>query len=357
VRVLILDTCYPGFLREHYERSPELRAAPYRIQWEALMARHFGTADAYSHYLRELGHEAHEVVANCRPLQLAWAREHGLRPSWLRRHIAPETVLLAQAEWFAPDVVYVQDLRAFSPKLLGRLRALAPTVGQTASELPGAETLAELDLIVTSFPHYVERLTALGHATEYLRIGFDPRVLVALGDIADERGAVFVGSLVPGKQHTHGNALLAAAAERVEIDFWGPGAESWPESSPIRRRHHGDAWGLDMYRVLAGARVALNRHIDVAGEYANNMRLYEATGVGTALVTDAKRNLAELFEPGSELLTYSTADELAEQARRLLSDDDERTAIARAGQARTLRDHTYAQRMRELVEILAARGV
>ena len=35
-----------------------------------------------------------------------------------------------------------------------------------------------------------------------------------------------------------------------------------------------------------------------------------------------------------------------------LAREDERHAIARAGQARTLRDHTYRRRMEELVEIL-----
>ena len=60
-----------------------------------------------------------------------------------------------------------------------------------------------------------------------------------------------------------------------------------------------------MYRVLARSKIALNRHIDVAEDHANNMRLYEATGVGTFLITDAKRNLSELFEPGEEVVTYA----------------------------------------------------
>jgi spore maturation protein CgeB len=229
-------------------------------------------------------------------------------------------------------------------------------VGQTASELPGPETLAELDLIVTSFPHYVERLGAQGYTTAYLRLGFDPRVFSSLGARRPEFDVVFVGSLAPGRQHVRGNALLAAAAEELDIDFWGPGGESWPPCSAIRARHHGELWGDDMYRVVASAKVALNRHIDVAEGYANNMRLYEATGVGTLLVTDAKENLADLFEPGREVLTYADVGELVAAVRRMLSDDDERNAIARAGQERTLREHTYAERMRELAEILAAHG-
>ena len=109
---------------------------------------------------------------------------------------------------------------------------------------------------------------------------------------------------------------------------------------------------MDMYRALARSRVTLNRHINVAENNANNMRLYEATGVGAMLLTDRKDNLHELFDIGREVVTYSSKEEAAELARHYLDHPDEAADIAKAGQARTLREHTYAQRMRELVPIL-----
>ena len=130
------------------------------------------------------------------------------------------------------------------------------------------------------------------------------------------------------------------------------GADSLDADSPIRARHHGEVWGLDMYRALARSRITLNRHINVAENYANNMRLYEATGVGALLLTDRKDNLGELFEIGKEVVAYSSSEEAAELIRYYLAHPDEAQAIARAGQARTLREHTYRQRMEELVPIL-----
>jgi spore maturation protein CgeB len=82
------------------------------------------------------------------------------------------------------------------------------------------------------------------------------------------------------------------------------------------------------------------------------MRLYEATGVGSLLLTNEGSNLTELFQPGSEVVTYADVDDLVEKARHYLAHEDERRTIAAAGQARTLRDHTYEVRMRELAEIL-----
>jgi spore maturation protein CgeB len=147
--------------------------------------------------------------------------------------------------------------------------------------------------------------------------------------------------------------VLAQAAKELPVQFWGYDLRGWAPWSPLRRRYNGEAWGIEMFRLLASARTVLNRHIADAGEYANNMRLYEATGVGSLLVTDAKTNLSDLFEPGSEVVTYRTADELVAQVRDYLADDAGRHHIAAAGQARTLRDHTYEVRMRELTAILA----
>jgi hypothetical protein len=356
MRILIVDTYYPAFLASHYEANPGLAQGSYEEQWRSLMGRFFGTGDAYSHYLAPIGHEAHEVVANAAPLQRAWAKEHGQRMSLVDRirHRPSASLLLAQAEWFRPDVVYVQDMgflrRETAVALKARSRLL---VGQIASEPPDESLLREYDLVLTSFPHFVSRFRALGLASEYFKIGFDPRVLDALGGVEPCYGAVFVGAL--GRlQHARGNVLLERASELTSIEFWGySDVPSEPPSSLVPR-YHGEAWGLDMFRILAKARIALNRHIDVAENYANNMRLFEGTGVGALLLTDAKQNLGELFDVGREVLAYHDERELADAVEHYLAHDDERAAIAAAGQKRTLEVHTYSVRMEELAAILEA---
>lgn len=349
MRVLIVDTCYQAFLSSHYHRHEGLVERTYDEQWHSLMGTFFGTADAYSHYLGELGHTAHEVVVDCEPLQRAWAREHGL-PAQTRA----EDVLLLQVEDFAPDVVYLQNLSVLSDEAMRAIRRSGALVaGQIAIEPPDTPRLRMFDLVLTSFPHFVDRFRSAGVASEYFRIGFDPRVVDHLGAVSLDRDVVFVGAL-NAVRHRSGNQALARAARKVPIEFFGYDLRGQSPWSPVRRRYRGESWGLDMYRVLASSRIVLNRHIGAAREYANNMRLYETTGVGSLLLTDSKVNLAELFEPGAEVATYRDADDLVAQARRYLSDDGARREVAAAGHARTMRDHTYAIRMRELVEILEA---
>ena len=60
--------------------------------------------------------------------------------------------------------------------------------------------------------------------------------------------------------------------------------------------------------VLRDSRITLNHHGNVPA-FANNLRLYEATGVGTLLITDWKPDLHEVFEPGKEVVAYRSTGE------------------------------------------------
>lgn len=357
MRVIILDTVYGAFLDAHYAADSGLGRRPYSEQWHSIMGAGFGTSDAYSHFLAASGHDAHEIIANCVPLQAAWAAEHGMRTRWSllrggRRRLF-DTVL-AQVDDYDPDVVYVQDLRAFEPRELRAFRGPGRLlVAQLGTEPPDEGTLRSFDLITTCLPQFVPWLRGLGIDAELFRIGFDSRMLERV-EIGEREGVVFVGSLLRPRWE-EAIDRIAAAAEDVEIDFYGYGAETWPEESPVRRRYRGEAWGMDMCRVLARSQIALNRHGDVAGDFATNMRLYEATGMGALLVTDDKRNLGDLFEVGGEVVAYRSSDELVAKIRYFRQHDDERESIAAAGQRRTLAEHSYAVRMQELAAILSAR--
>lgn len=376
MRIAVVDTYYPAFLARLYGERPDLAAQPYEVQHAALMGAFFGTADSFGVHLRALGHEATDLVVNCDPLQQRWAEERGLLRAERRlvarmpgpagplaRRRVQRRIALAQIAELDPDVVYCHNLAFFARAELDRLRRAGRlVVGQIASPLPPLRLVEGFSLILSSFPHFVERLRARGLDAEYFRLAIDARVLDRLRADGVDPGAgserehevVFVGGVHP-QVHRRGTELLERVCARRRVDVWGYGAEALAPGSPILRHFHGEAWGLEMYRVLASARVALNRHIDVAEGYANNMRLYEATGMGALLLTDTGSNLAELFEPGRECVAYRDPDELDAELDRLLADHDARRAIAAAGQRRTLSEHTYERRMAELVGILERR--
>lgn len=369
MKIAIVDTYYGAFLTDCYRRGAPAPEANYSVQHDALTDACFGTSDFYSRHLNMLGHPTDDLIVNAAPLQTAWATEHSVRFSrlalnvpfrafrlpivgpWLASLPGLVEIAVAQIEELKPDVLYCQDLSFFPPDAVARLRRVVRlVVGQNASPLPPEPFLRSFDLILTSFPHVVPRLRAMGIDSEYFRIGFDTKILDRLGSPNKTLGATFVG----GISRHHGKALstLEYLARETPIEFFGYGADRLDANSAIKSKHHGEVWGLDMYGALARSRVTLNRHIDTAENNANNMRLYEATGVGTMLITDMKDNLHELFDIGKEVVAYSSPEEAADLIRYYLAHDDQAQAIARAGQARTLQEHTYEGRMRELVPIL-----
>ena len=136
-------------------------------------------------------------------------------------------------------------------------------------------------------------------------------------------------------------------------------------ATPITRAVNlGPAYGLNLYRLIRTSRITFDVRgtietsdgagavQDLAGRETANMRLFEATGLGTCLMTEHYDNLTELFEPGKEIVTYSSERDLTEKLRHYLAHEDERQAIAAAGLARCQRDHSMAARAREFDAII-----
>jgi spore maturation protein CgeB len=373
-RFLIVNTDYRGFLAALYAEHSGLENAPYAEQLTARNASLFGVSDFYPRNLAELGHPSIEVSINNRPMQAAWAREHGLRAPAvdaprlvLRRGIVPwivrdqsiwmEEVLAAQIEEFRPDVILTHSLSDLRPRFWKRMRKhYRLLAGQIASPLSSDINLAPFDLMLSSLPNFVERFRKAGLHSELFRLAFDPRVLDKVqhrepGADDDPPIAVsFVGSV--SRHHAGRLKWLEEVCRQTPVAVWGQGIDSLPKDSAIRRAYRGAAWGIEMFRILRRSRISLNHHIEIAGPYANNMRLYETTGIGALLLTDWKENLVEMFDPGTEVAVYRTSAECVEAIGYYLDHEAERAETARAGHERTLRQHTYRQRMSQLVRIV-----
>lgn len=366
-RFLIINTDYDEFLKWLYSQNPDLDTKPYREQMRVRNESLFGVADFYSSNLANLGHEAYDIHVNNEMLQKAWAEEHGVRLKsnlqWqfsLKRKIIPWVsrmqdqwiydILLAQIKHYKPDVILNHDI-GLSSRFF---REVKPNfhflVGQYAAPLPHKQDLSVYDLILSSLPNFVDYFRQQGKKSKFFRLGFEPDVLNQLGEEKRVVAVSFVGSL--SSFHASRVKWLDTICQNVNVGIWGNGTDGLRKQSHVLNSHQGTVWGLEMYRILRSSKITLNHHIDLAGSYANNMRLFETTGVGSLLITDWKKNLHEMFELGREVVAYRSPQECVEMIQYYLEHDDEREAIAHAGQQRTLQDHTYLQRMQELVGII-----
>lgn len=392
MRILIVDHYYPAFLNSFYGSRPDLESATHEQNQAALSAGLFGESAFEVDALRSLGHEADDVIVNAYSLRKAWAREHGMaigaekrwqlrrrrglipwvarkadgswgwttrraRVPWFSR--APDaawmwSALLTQVRDYRPDVVHIACMDTLPERVVAEVAgSVRLVVGQIAAEPPSDRGFGNYGFVVSSIPDLVSRFRAMGIASEWLPLAFEPSVRRHIPEVERDIPVSFVGSF--STDHPQRADIVDAVARAGPLQTWTASRWALPVGSPIARSVQGQAFGIEMYRVMARSRITLNTHAAVAGKDANNLRLYEATGMGALLVTEARSNLGELFEVGKEVVTYGSPQEAAELVRHYLDHPDEARVIAAAGQARTLRDHTWTNRMERLSRMFEER--
>jgi spore maturation protein CgeB len=225
--------------------------------------------------------------------------------------------------------------------------------------------------MLTSIDGMAQEFRRNGIQADVLHHSFERSTLEAVAPLKRDVPVSFAGGL--GSLHPERVEMVETLLRRTPMEVWGAKGtvrlkdrvRSWLAVAGIPQKHklrartlalrypgrvHDPVFGRDYYRVLARSKIVVNRHIDCAGDWASNMRMFEATGMGACLVTDNKKNLGDLFKPGVECVAYDGLDDCVEKIKYLLKHDAEREAIAAAGQRRTLRDHRFDQRVAAMAE-------
>lgn len=405
MRLQKIGTYYASLLKQFYARHPALAAQPYPAQHAALMHECFGSSDFWTFALNRLGYITDEVVANAEPMQRRWASENELtydENNWVLE------IAAAQVKAFRPDVLIVADYVTFTAEFLRRLRSQCASIrlvlGGCGSPYSDPSVFHQYDIVISPIPELVQHFKQNGHRSYHVNHAFEPRVLERIDVKASPTADfAFLGSVVKSSQfHIEREKILLDLIEQSDLQIWSDvqrassrqrrnvRARQWAydglravervgvpqslltaaplirkvsrwQSRPalsqsvddrIARRARPPLFGLAMFQQLHDSKVALNTHIDISPINASNMRLFEATGVGTCLLTDWKPNLRELFEPDVEVLTYRDAAECVEKVRYILAHESQRRAVAAAGQRRALRDHNFDSRAARIDEII-----
>jgi hypothetical protein len=403
VKLLRLCTVYPDYLKSFYGKRPGLAGESFQEQDEAIMYDAFGWADFWKNPLKSMGYETADVVANAESLQRAWAEESGIKQpgkDWLER------LALARIEKFKPDILFINDYVTFKRSWIDTVRSSCPSIklvlGWCGAPFPDVEVFRGYDAVLSCVPELVETFQHMGHRSYHLNHAFDPKVLDRIsGAEKVPHDFTFVGQI--NRQsgfHLDREKILLYLAGRTPLTIFSISSRPGPAKHfmaflrkgvhsmhsglsrlgvpedllsciplvsrgprysdhpflpvhPLLGRHlRPGVFGLDMFRVLRDSSVTFNRHLNISVHSSSNMRMFEATGVGTCLLTDHMERTARLFEPDYEVVTYRSAEECAEKALYLLEHPAQRGEIALAGQRRALKDHNYDLRAGDLDRII-----
>jgi hypothetical protein len=366
-KVLIVDTVYHQALLDFEKSISTFDSIDYSREISRFFCSRFGTSDVYSFYLNKLGFDSQTLIVNSIYLQNLWEKKF-LGKSKIRSssnlisyatrlpvlgdffgNLSPfHKILLNQVSYYKPDIIYFQDLNFMTIDLLLKLKKMGILlIGQIASPLPSTSKLKLYDHVYSSLPNLIDEIDSLGISSSFLPIGFDERVLNEIEFPKKTFPISFVGGI--SSIHASTIPLLETISKKhKDLTIYGYGKNHIKRNCELISKHMGTAWGLDMYKVIAGSYITLNRHSEISKNYANNMRLFESTGIGTLLLTDNKTNLADYFRVNEEILVYDSPEDATEKILWAFQNPELSKRIAFEGQRRTLRCHTYEKIINDL---------
>ena len=386
------------YLNYYYLKNPDIKNRSYWEQYKSLMDDCFGWANFFQKNFEKIGIEAWEIIANAVPLQRAWANENGTDKNGFE-------LLIFQLESFKPDIIFIQDSQSLEERWIRYIRERIPELKKIIGWIcsPFSAEILELyrhfDFTITCSPLFYKNLNRKGLKAYNMNHAFESTILEKIPSIDEqEKDLVFIGSLIAGRDfhdlrlsiieslinynielevysNITNDSLLSLIKKKSsylitklvqslkikkllqlrkiqEITVLKEIPRNTKFSERLKNMIKEPVYGLDMYKILADSKITLNIHGGVAGDYAANRRLYEATGVGSCLITDMKKNLNDFFKIDSEIVSFTSPEEFVEKVKWLKDHPKEREAIAKAGQLRTLRDHTMEVRIQELDEII-----
>lgn len=388
MKVFTITRDYQGLLDHLHRADSSLSRRPYQEQKHHRDSLFIGVASSYEHHLRKRGIDAFTVYFNNVSMQQAWAAERetsvprarsdlrlavervvrerlrlspGVRAA-IRQVVPPPQsdrrlyeILGKQIDEYRPNVILNLAMETVDADFLAEKKLdqrIHLLVGQIAAPLPRPSQIQSYDLVLTSLPNLARTVAQMGVNSAFLPLAFDARVYESVNPIPFMRRGVptsFVGSLT--SNHSMRDSLLTdLALAGIDLQLWGDGFQPSTANRMLRERYVASAWGLDMYRILSNSRITLNVHIDLAQDFANNLRLFEATGMGALLVTDKKKNLDQYFSIDEEVVTYSNSEEAIDKIHFLNRNPDAAARIAEAGRRRTLTEHNFETVTHSLVQ-------
>lgn len=237
-----------------------------------------------------------------------------------------------------------------TPVTLARLDA-----GETVSYLPDGG-LSSFDLVLSytggaALGELQQRLGArrvaplYGHADPEVHRPTTPQARFA-SDLS------YLGTFAADRQRTLEQLFIEAARLRPGCRFM-LGGSGYPQAFPW----HDNIWFVhhvppsEHSAFYCSSRLTLNvtRRDMAAMGYCPSGRLFEAAACGTPLLTDRWAGLEHFYEPGQELLTAHSPEEVL---AALDLTNAELECMARRARERTLEEHSSAKRASELVVLL-----
>ena len=410
---------YPGVERQYLTRiNPNWLSQSYLEQKAIWDAQFYVYGDSLSYWMKRRGNEAMDIVVDSISLQSSWARERNIDIStdtWRLDTILAQIGMYKPDVLYLQDIHAIpanvrKDLKIIFPFI----KVIVIFRGYPGGNLSYLANFCDADLLLVGAPQLVDKFSQLGSEAHLVYHSFDHRINRFLGKVPDENKIPFsfIGTLGFGSpEHQERANLLNMISTASDLtvysdDPWrnvsgkirtveviggvASGLIRYPLVKKVGRQllkykhlfprnvksyvkkmisrgnvvsshlRFGTAifpgvHGLSMYQALASSKITFNVHSNAGRGAVENMRMFQATGVGSCLLTDWGKNITDLFEPDKEVVCYKTPEECIDKLRQLQSNDKLCAEIAKNGQLRVQRDHTTEKRVEQIHALIAGK--
>lgn len=258
------------------------------------------------------------------------------------------------ASRFRPDFVFLSKCLALDPETVaaiinGRPNAMWYHDPQWYRDLdrPDIAHIATIGRLARTF-------FVTGFEAEWRAHGLNARFLPAAGDAGirpvphDEKFASDVAFIGTGYDADRAKLLMRVARDQ-NVRVWGPGWDEWKE--PLNWDGK-SVEGRDFAAVCSSSRVVLgiNPTRAVGGVSYTSDRTWMVMLAGGFYLAQRTPGLAVMLREGEHCAFYDNAASCVEQCRTYLGDPSARNRIRAAGEAFVRANHTYDQRVTNLLE-------
>jgi spore maturation protein CgeB len=268
--------------------------------------------------------------------------------------------LESTAESWRPHVVLVIKGGPIAPDLIARIRRR--TGARFVNVFPDNplwmlefDHIEPYDLFFTKDRYALRQLQLAGlRHVEYLAAYCVPDFHHPVTPTAEERERVAGHASLVGARYPYRERFLVAIAD-LPVRVWGPG---WHRSRDARVQAlvaGGRVAGRAKLAIYCASPVSLNLHHPMNDIAGTNTRTFELAAAGACQLADYRDDLAALFKPGQELLTFRDLPDLRRQLVYHVAHPDESRAIGENARRRALAEHTIGHRVAEILDALQDR--
>ncbi len=150
---------------------------------------------------------------------------------------------------------------------------------------------------------------------------------------------------VAGNYYAYRQAVvLRLAACGVHVSLFGSRPPVWAATA-IKNQWTGRYLVREEKSQVFGEALACLNTFSLAEGNSLNCRAFEIAGAGGLQLLEARPIVSECFEPGDEVLTFSSFAELLDQVERCRKSPAEMQSIRAAAARRAVAEHTYRHRL------------